>query len=77
MAFNYDNEVWYSMTQNQLNSIYEYICDNDLNEKLFEYIAEKQMTYEDADQLVCSMSCYPKGHSNRNFYNKGVFLFAA
>lgn len=75
--FDYNSEVWYGMTQNQLNSIYDNIFEFNLNEKLFDYIAERQMTYEDADQLVCVLASYPKGHSQRDFYNKDVFLFAA
>lgn len=75
--FDYNSEVWYGMTQNQLNNIYDNIFNFNLNEVLFNYIADCQMTFDDANQLLCVLASYPKGHSQRDFYNKGVFLFAA
>lgn len=75
--FDYNAEIWYGMTQNQFDNIYDNIQNFDLNEKLFSYIAEQEMTFEDADQLLCVLASYPKGHSQRNIYNNGIFLFEA
>lgn len=72
-----NREVWYGMTQNQLDDIYIEICRLGINEKLFVYIAEREMTSDDAVQLINAVLCYPKGHTNRDFYCKGIYQFSA